>query len=292
MLTVTAFRGPAFGVLVLAFAIGAAAASSAAASSPPPCSPGSEIPPTLQISDTAKGGSQLTATHPIQVVWSDTNSEQSLILDNYSVSPPFAMVPYNNSASFIPANAGNYTFGLAWEQEQLRGPPNRCSGSLTRSITVASATRPRFSPVHFSFGGRRDDQVTELSWTLNTSGRRLNLGLVTAELRAVAGDRLPSSRTPAHTLRFPLCDCDPLFGKVHNPGLIRVGAVQLVPSTEIGIRFLIDVKVSTTHVTRFGYDLQVRQGSYRLGRLRAAGTCHFASGLSNCNVDHFPKAEK
>jgi hypothetical protein len=286
MLTVTAFCRRAFGVLVLAVAMGASAASAAVASSLPPCPPGSEI------TDTAKGSSQLTATHPIQVVWSDKNSEQSLILDNYSVSPPFVMVPYNNSASFVPANAGNYTFGLAWEQEQLRGSPNRCAGSLTRAITVSPATRPRFSPVHFSFGGRRDDQVTELSWTLNTSGRRLNLGLVTAELRAVAGDRLPTLRTPAHTLRFPLCDCDPLFGKIHNPGLIRVGAVQLAPSTEMGIRFLIDVKVSTTHVTRFGYDLVVRQGSYRLGRLRAAGTCHFASGLSNCNVDHFPKPEK
>jgi hypothetical protein len=292
MLTLMAFRRPLFGVLVLAVAMGASAVSSAAASSLPPCPPGSEIPPTLQITDTAKGGSQMTATHPIQVAWSDKNSEQSLILDNYSVSPPFVMVPYNNSAGFVPANAGNYTFGLAWEQEQLRGSPNRCAGSLTRAITVAPATRPRFSPVHFSFGGRRDDQVTELSWTLNTSGRRLNLGLVTAELRAVAGDRLPTSRTPAHTLRFPLCDCDPLFGKIHNPGLIRVGAVQLVPNTEMGIRFLIDVNVSTTHVTRFGYDLVVRQGSYRLGRLRAAGTCHFASGLSNCNVDHFPKPEK
>jgi hypothetical protein len=63
----------------------------------------------------------------------------------------------------------------------------------------------------------------------------------------------------------------------------------MVPSTAIGIRFLIDVKVSTTHATPFGYDLIVRQGGYRLGRLRAAGTCRFRSGLSNCTVDHFPK---
>jgi hypothetical protein len=289
---VMAFRGPVLAVLGLAFVIGAAEASSAVASSLPACAPGSEIPPTLQISDTAKGTSQLTATHPIQVVWSDRNSEQTLILDNYSVSSPFAMVPYDNIANFVPANPGSYTFGLAWDQQQLRGPSNQCSGSLSQAITVAPATRPRFSPVHFSFGGRRDDRVTELSWTLNTSGPRLNLGLVTAELRAVARDQLPSSQTPAHTLRFPLCDCDPLFGKVHNPAVVRVGPVQLVPNTEMGIRFLIDVKVSTTHVTRFGYDLLVRQGGYRLGRLRAAGTCHFASGFSNCSVDHFPKQEK
>ena len=93
-------------------------------------------------------------------------------------------------------------------------------------------------------------------------------------------------------MRFPLCDCDPLFGKVYNPRVVRVGPVQLVPNTEMGIRFLIDVKVSTTGVTRFGYDLLVRQGSYRLGRLRAAGTCRFSSGFSNCKVDHFPKPEK
>jgi hypothetical protein len=291
MLTVSRLRGPALAALVLMFGFSAPAASSGA-SSLPACDPGSEIPPTLQISDTAKGTSQLTATHPIQVVWSDTNSEQTLILNNYTVSPPFVMVPYDNSANFVPANAGNYTFGLQWEQEQLRGPPNRCAGSLTKAITVAPATRPRFSPVHFSFGGRRDDQVTELSWTLNTSGPRLNLGLVTAELRAVARDQLPSSRTPAHMLSFPLCDCDPSFGKIHNPSVVRVGPVQMVPNTELGIRFLIDVKVSTTHATRFGYDLLVRQGSYRLGRLRAAGTCHFRAGFSNCHVDHFPKPEK
>ena len=96
---------------------------------------------------------------------------------------------------------------------------------------------PRFSPVHFSFGGRLAERITELSWTLNTSGPRLNLGLVTAELRAVARDQLPTSRTPAHTLRFPLCDCYSLFGKVHNPSVIRVGPVQLVPNTEFGNPF-------------------------------------------------------
>jgi hypothetical protein len=290
---VKTLRWSVLAVLALALATWAAAPSSAFASSFPACDPSSEIPPTLQISDTTEDTSQLTATHPIQVVWSDRNSEQTLILDNYSVSAPFAMVPYDNVANFVPANPGSYTFALAWDQQQLLGASNQCSGSLSQAITVAPATRPRFSPVHFSFGGRRDDRVTELAWTLNTSGPRLNLGLVTAELRAVARDHLPSSQTPAHTLRFPLCDCDPLVGKVHNPTAVRVGPVRLAPdNTETGIRFLIDVNVSTTHVTRFGYDLLVLQGDYRLGRLRAAGTCHFAAGFSNCSVDHFPKPEK
>lgn len=275
--------------LVVSFAIGATGASPAATSSLPACAPGSEIPPTVRITDGAKGTSQLTATHPINALWSDTNSDGTLILDNYSVSPPFVKAPNDNSASFMAPSAGTYTFGLAWEQEQLRGSPNRCAGSLSQAITVAPASRPRFSPVHFSFGGPRDDRVTELSWTLNTSNPRLNLGLVTAELRAIARGKLPSSRTPVHTLRFALCDCDPLFGKIHNPGVVRVGPVQMVANTEMGIRFLIAVKVSTTHATRFGYDLLVRQGSYRLGRLRAAGTCHFAAGFSNCRDDPFPK---
>jgi hypothetical protein len=45
----------------------------------------------------------------------------------------------------------------------------------------------------------------------------------------------------------------------HLKELRCVGPVQMVANTEMGIRFLIDVKVSTTRVTRFGYDLPVRQ---------------------------------
>jgi hypothetical protein len=277
-------------MLVLAGAAGSARPS--AASALPPCAGTPVIPPTIKITDTAKGTTRLTATHPIQAAWSAFNSDGVLLLNNYRVTPPFAMVPDDDSASFLPAHAGTYSFGLGWDQQQIQGPANECSSSLSQTITVAPAVRPRFGRVHFSFGGRIAEQITELSWTLNTSDPRLNLGLVTAELRAVGRDRLPTSRTPKHTLRFPLCDCDPLFNKVHNPSRVRVGPVQLVPNTEMGIRFLIDVKVSTRHVTRFGYDLVVRQGNHRLGRLRAAGTCHFSSGFSNCKVDHYPKPER
>jgi hypothetical protein len=280
------------GTLLLILVMGATAASAHGASSLPPCAAGAVISPTVNFTDTAKGTTRLTATHPIQAAWSAFNSDGKLLLYNYSVSPPFAMLPDGESASFVPAHAGTYTFGLGWDQQQIQGSANACSSSLSRAITVAPATRPRFSPVHFSFGGRLAERITELSWTLNTSGPRLNLGLVTADLRAVARDQLPTSRTPAHTLRFPLCDCDPLFGKVHNPSVVRIGPVQLVPNTEFGIRFLIDINVSTTHVTRFGYDLLVRQGNQRLGRLRADGICRFAAGFSNCKVGHYPKPEK
>jgi hypothetical protein len=283
-------------LLIAAVVAGAAnvavAGSVRAASSLPPCAAGAVIPPTVKITDTSKDTRTFVATHPLQAVWSASNSDGVLLLDNYSVSPPFAIAePGNDAASFIPARAGTYTFGLGWEQQQIQGPANACSGSLSRVINVLPATRPRFGPVQFSFGGRLAERITELSWILNTSGTRLNLGLVTAELRAVGRDQLPTSRTPKHTLRFPLCDCDPLFGKVHNPASVRVGPVLLVPNTEFGIRFLIDVKVSTTRVTRFGYELLVRQGNHRLGRLRAAGTCHFSAGFSNCSVDHY-KAQR
>jgi hypothetical protein len=274
--------------LILVVVIAASAASAQGASALPPCAGTPVTPPTVTITDTAKGTTRLTATHPVQAEWSSFNSDGALLLYNYRVTPPFALVPNNDSvASFLPAHAGTYSFGLGWDQQQIQGPANECSSSLSRTIKVAPAKRPRFSRVHFSFGGGLAERITELSWTLNTSDPRLNLGLVTAELRATARDRLPTSRTPKHTLRFPLCDCDPLFGKVHNPSVVRVGPVQVVPTTEYGIRFVIDVKVSTTHVTRFGYELLVRQGNYRLGRLRAAGTCHFNSGFSNCRVDHY-----
>jgi hypothetical protein len=278
--------------VVVMVAIGGTAASAQAASALPPCAAGTTIPPTVKISDTTKDTKILTATHPVQAVWSAVNSDGTLLLDNYSVTPPFTTADGNESASFVPSHPGTYTFGLGWEQHQIQGPDNGCAGSLAKTIQVAPATRPKFGRVHFSFGGRLAERITELSWTLNTSGPRLNLGLITAELRAVGRDSLPTSRTPKHTLRFPLCDCDPLFGKIHNPSVVRVGPVQLVPNTEFGIRFLIDVKVSTTHTTRFGYDLVVRQGNHRLGRLRAAATCHFHVGFSNCKVDRYPRPEK
>jgi hypothetical protein len=276
-------------VLLLVFG---ATATTAQASSLPPCAPGTVIAPTVTVSDTTKDTSRLTATHPVQALWDASNSDGTLILDNYSVSPPFVIEPSDDGASFIPARPGTYTFQLGWDQQNLEGPADACSASRSQTLTVGPAVRPRFSPVHFSFGGGISQQITELSWTLNTSGSRLNLGLITAELRAVGRDKLPTSRTPAHILRFPLCDCDPLFGKFQNPSVVRVGPVELVPNTEFGIRFLIDIKVSTTHATAFAYDLLVRQGNHRLGRLRAAGTCRFAAGFSNCAVDHYPKPEK
>jgi hypothetical protein len=273
------------------FAIGVTVPSSAApASSPPACAPSSEIPPTVTITDLHSGTARLTATHPIEALWDDRNSGGKLFLHDYSVSRPFMM--NDTDATFVPANAGSYTFGLAWQQEQLQGPANLCAGSLTRAITVGPATRPRFSPVQFSFDGRPDDQATDLTWTLNTSSPRQNLGLVTAEFRALGRDQLPSAQTAKHTLRYPLCDCDPLFGKVHNPRRVRAGPVSLEPIADVGIRFQIRVEVSTTHATRFGYDLVVRQGSYRLGRLRVAGTCHFSAGFSNCKLSHFPNPEQ
>jgi hypothetical protein len=112
------------------------------------------------------------------------------------------------------------------------------------------------------------------------------------EFRAVARDQVPSAGPKAQVLRFPLCDCDPLFGRIHDPNVVRVGPVRMVISTSLGIRFTIAVKVSTTHTTRFGYDLIVHQGRFRLGRLQAAGTCHFSAGFSNCSVDHFSKPRK
>ncbi|HEX3833336.1 MAG TPA: hypothetical protein VHW04_15270 [Solirubrobacteraceae bacterium] len=212
-----------------------------------------------------------------------------LIIDSYSVSAPFVIAPDEDAASFIPTKPGTYTFALAWEQIPPRGTVPRCSGSLSKIITVAPAVRPRLSPVEFFFGGRLAERITELSVNLNTSARHLNLGLVTAEFRAVARDEVPGARAKAEVLRFPLCDCDPLCGRIHDPNVVRAGPVQMVISTSLGIRFLIAVKVSTTHTTRFGYDLVVRQGRFRLGRLQAAGTCHFSAGFSNCNVDHFSK---
>jgi hypothetical protein len=277
---------------LLLFVIGATATSAQAASSLPPCASGTTIAPTVRINDTTKDTRRLTVTHPLQALWDATNSDGTLLLDNYTVSPPFVISPSDDGATFVPARPGTYTFQLGWDQQNIRGPANACSASSSQTITVTPAVRPKFSPVHFSFGGGISQQITELSWTLNTGGSQLNLGLITAELRAVGRDKLPTSRTPVHTLRFPLCDCDPVFGKVHNPSVVRVGPVQLVPNTEFGIRFLIDIKVSTTHATPFAYDLLVRQGNHRLGRLRAAGTCRFSAGFSNCAVDHYPKPEK
>lgn len=269
-----------------------AAASSGAAAVVAPCAPGTTIAPTVQITDTTEDTNQLTATHPIDVNWSAENSDGVLILDSYSVSPPFVIAPTDDAATFMPTKPGTYTFELGWQQQPLRGPGPRCSGSLSRTIIVVPALRPHLSPVQFSFGGRLAERITELSVTLNTSAPHLNLGLITAELRAVPRDQVPGVRTTAHILRFPLCDCDPLFGKIHDPGVVRVGPVQMVINTELGIRFLLDVKVSTTHTTRFGYDLLLRQGGFRLGRLQAAGTCHFSAGFSNCKVDHFSRTGK
>jgi hypothetical protein len=278
----------ALAVTAAAGASGGAPASARAATVLAPCAAGAAIPPTVKITDTSKDTRRFFATHPLQAAWSAFNSDGVLLVDNYSVSPPFTIAtPGDDNAGFIPAHAGTYTFGLGWDQQQIQGPANACAGSLSRVINVLPATRPRFGPVRFSFGGRFAERITELAWTLKTSSPGLNLGLVTAELRAVGRDRLPTPRTPKHTLRFPLCDCDPLFGKVHNPATVRVGPVLLVPNTEFGIRFLIDIKVNTTRVTRFGYELLVRQGNHRLGRLRAAGTCHFSVGFSNCKVGHY-----
>jgi hypothetical protein len=257
-----------------------------------PCARGSTIAPTVEITDPTKDTHQLTATHPIDVNWSAENSDGALIIDSYSVSAPFVIAPGEDAASFIPSKPGTYTFALAWEQIPLQGTAPRCSGSLSKTITVLPAVRPQLSPVQFSFGGRLAERITELSVTVNTSVRHLNLGLITAKFRAVARDRVPGAGTKTQVLRFPLCDCDPLFGRIHDPNVVRVGPVQMVISTSLGIRFTIAVNVSTTHTTRFGYDLLVRQGRFRLGRLQAAGTCHFSVGFSNCSVDHFSKPRK
>jgi hypothetical protein len=284
------FSGRTLALITMSVAIacGGSPGGASAASSAPPCAAGTTVPPTVEITDTSTAAREFVATHPLQAVWSASNSDGTLFLDNYTVSPPFTIGADESSASFVPARAGNYTFGLGWDQHQIFGPDNNaCSSSLQKVINVLPAKRPRFGPIHYSFGGSLAERITELSWTLNTGVKRLNLGLITAELQAVGRDRLPTSHTPKHRLRFPLCDCDPLFGKVHNPSTVRVGPIQLVPNTEFGIRFLIDIKVSTTRTTRFGYQLLVRQGTHRLGRLRVAGTCHFRGGFSNCAVDHY-----
>jgi hypothetical protein len=110
-------------------------------------------------------------------------------------------VPDEDAASFIPTRSGTYTFALSSEQIPLRGTGPRCSGSLSKIITVVPAVRPRLSPVQFSFGGRLAERITELSVTLNTSVRHLNLGLVTAD-RYPLPHRRESEHHAHHSVRL------------------------------------------------------------------------------------------
>ena len=63
--------------LLLTLVIGATERSAHGASSLPPCAAGDVISPTVNFTDTAKGTTRLTATHPIQAFWEDLEQRRA-----------------------------------------------------------------------------------------------------------------------------------------------------------------------------------------------------------------------
>ncbi len=85
------FRGRTLALITMSVAIagGGSPGGAWAASSAPPCAAGTTVPPTVKITDTSTAAREFVATHPLQAVWSAFNSDGTLLLDNYIVSPPF-----------------------------------------------------------------------------------------------------------------------------------------------------------------------------------------------------------
>ena len=87
------FRGRTLALIIISVVIAAGGSPGGAwaASFAPPCAAGTAVAPTVKITDTSTDAREFVATHPLQAVWSALNSDGTLLLDNYTVSPPFTI---------------------------------------------------------------------------------------------------------------------------------------------------------------------------------------------------------
>jgi hypothetical protein len=267
---------------------GALLASSgpAGAQTPPPCPPGVAATPTFKATDHDDGdqATNLTATHAIAVGAGFSDSQLSV--DDTTAKwtgppgvPVFAHRELNvdlgdagvgSIAGFIPKAAGPLPVSVTWQQSDgTRG--GRCSASASATFPILAAKRLRPSlPRGTASRTAHDD--SEYTWFTNVR-RDSDRTPVVVRLRSVRGARLPGPRVRFKSFTLSLRETDRAFGARRSVSWPFVGATATYEGGGIGF---VNLRVGIGRVTsnpRLGYELELRQGTRRLGRIRAAGRC-------------------
>jgi hypothetical protein len=261
--------------------------SLARAQTPPPCPPGVAVTPALKAADPQDGttDARLTATHVI-VVTAEFPEDGPLSADDSTAvwtGPPGVPrltrrsrnaddvdLAGDNQAGFVPPAAGRLPVSVTWQQSD--GTRNGlCSGSAsaTFQIQAAKPLRPRAPR---GTDARDPRRAGEYVWFTNV-GRDSDRRPIEIRLRSVRGARLPGPRVPFKTAMVALRPTDAGW-RARRRLLVRfLQARGSFEGAQTGFVNLVVAMRGVTANPQLGYELQLRQGSRRVGSIRAAGSC-------------------
>lgn len=256
----------------------------AGAQTPPACAPGVAVTPAFKAADQQdrNQATNLTATHVIAVAAVFPEGSPFSVDDSTArwTGPPgvpmFAHRDLNvdvgdasvaSLIGFIPTAVGPLPVSVTWQQSDgTRGGVCSASASASFSITPAKPLRPG-RPRGSSSPSARDDSEYTWDTSIRADSDRRPLEV---RVRSVRGAHLPGPRVRFKTFTIALRETDPGWRARRR---MLVPFMQVIGSNEGGFVHLLVGMRGVTANPKLGYELELRQGTRRVGRIRAAGSC-------------------
>jgi hypothetical protein len=269
------------GVLALTGTLAAALALPAAAgAAAPPCPPGTAFAPRVIATDFEDSRPTLVATHDI-VVRAEWDFSPTAVPDEATTTwtgpvgvrrldprgPGARELGLTDpaTAGFQPTRNSPLPLTVSWEQSDAQSGA-RCSASLSTTLNVVAARRPR---AVFSNGIPRNR--ASFSWEVAV-GRGVDRRPIEVRFRTVNAARLPAANVPFGSVRVTFRPTDSprrSGGTIRRPfAQVRVERV----ADPDGLLVTFGIRRQTAN-PRLGYEIQLLQGGRRFARLRAAGSC-------------------
>lgn len=274
-------RWGAIPAICICFAATLAWAAPAGAQAPA-CPPGVAVTPAFKASDPLRYNrpSVLTATHVIAVT-AEFPSDSPFYVDDSTAKwtgpPGVGVVTHRtrnaddvdigaaNQVGFTPTAAGPLPASVTWQQSDgTRSGMCTASASTTLQIVAAKPlrpSRPRGTACPTCYG--------EYTWDTNI-GSDSDRRPLEVRLRTARGAHLPGPRVRFKTFTIALRPTDPGW---QASRVMRAPFMLAIGSNEGSFAHLLIGMKGVTSNPKLGYELELRQGKRRVGRIRAAGSC-------------------
>jgi hypothetical protein len=255
-----------------------------AAAQTPACPAGVAVTPAFKAADPLHGNrpTVLTATHVIAVT-AEFPEGGPITADDFTAKwtgpPGVPMITHRsrnaddvdiggpNQIGFEPKAAGPLPVSVTWQQSDGTRS-GMCTGSASTTLKILAAKplhpgRPRGT----SAASARDD--SEYTWDTNIAADSDRRPLE-VRVRSVRGAHLPGPRVAFKTVTIALRPTDPGWEASRQ---ILAPFLQVIATNEGSFAHLIVHMRRVTANPKLGYELVLRQGKRRVGRIRAAGSC-------------------
>lgn len=251
----------------------------------PACPPGVTVTPAFKASDPldSRIDTRLTATHVIAVT-AEFPAGGAISVDDFTTKwtgppgvPMFTSRSRNaedvdvsvpSQAGFQPPAAGPLIVSATWQQSD-GSRDGMCTGSASTTLQIVAAKPLRPSPPRATIG-QTVRTAGEYVWYTNVR-RDQDRRPLEIRVRSVRGAHLPGPHVAFKTMTIALRPTDPGWQAQRR---LVLPYLQAIADLQDGV--FLDLLVGMRRVTanpKLGYELEIRQGTHRVGRIRAAGSC-------------------